>query len=185
MNIKDSEYIRGDYPFTKEEIRAVILKKLKLNENSKLISLGGDTIFTCLEASKYIKSNNVYIYEMHKEFKEILKKNCDKFSIENLVLKEDLFFTENKYEVDRMFVGNGIVKLQDVIKKFKENTKDNAIIVFKEITLEKVVEVSNILKNENFERIDITCINISKSQDLLGLNMMVAENPVYIIKGEK
>ena len=30
MNIQDCEYIKGDYPFTKEEIRAVILKKLKL-----------------------------------------------------------------------------------------------------------------------------------------------------------
>lgn len=185
MNIQDCEYIKGDYPFTKEEIRAVILKKLKLNESSKLISLGGDTLFTCLEASQYVKNNNIIIYEFNKEFKEIFHKNCEKFLVNNLELKEDLFFLEDKYEIDRMFVGNGVGKLQEIVEIFNKNTIENSIIVFKEITLEKVAEVNKLLRVKNFKKVEVICINISKNQDLLGLNMMVAENPVYIITGEK
>jgi len=48
-----------------------------------------------------------------------------------------------------------------------------------------VVEVNKLLKNQNFKKVEVICLNISKNQDLLGLNMMVAENPVYIITGEK
>jgi len=41
--IKDEEFIRGNCPMTKEEVRILSVAKLNLEENSKLLDVGAGT----------------------------------------------------------------------------------------------------------------------------------------------
>ena len=62
-HITDKEFIRGEVPMTKQEIRAVSVAKLNLKDNSILIDVGAGTGSVGIEASTYISSGKVYAIE--------------------------------------------------------------------------------------------------------------------------
>ena len=83
-HIADRDFIRGEVPMTKEEVRAVSVAKLSLSEESVLIDVGAGTGSVGIEAATYIKKGKVFAIERKAEGIELIKKNCEKFGIKNL-----------------------------------------------------------------------------------------------------
>ena len=50
--IKDSEFIKGKVPMTKEEIRTITLSKLAISENDNILDIGGGTGSIAISLSK-------------------------------------------------------------------------------------------------------------------------------------
>lgn len=61
--IKDSEFVRGDCPMTKEDIRALSIWKMDLNEDSKVLDVGAGTGSITVQASKIAHKGKVYSIE--------------------------------------------------------------------------------------------------------------------------
>ena len=54
-------------------------------------------------------------------------------------------------------------------------------IVINAISLETVTEIMNELKNRKIDDAEIVCVNISKAKKVGGYNMMMGNNPVYVV----
>ena len=61
--IKDNEFIRGNVPMTKEEIRTISLAKLSLNEAETFWDIGSGTGSIAVQAAVSDKSLNIYAIE--------------------------------------------------------------------------------------------------------------------------
>ena len=59
MHIYDKDFIHGELPMTKQEVRAVSIAKLQLEDDSVLIDVGAGTGTIGIEAATYNKNGKV------------------------------------------------------------------------------------------------------------------------------
>lgn len=178
--ISDLNFIRGNVPMTKEEVRAVSISKLQLSQNHIVYDIGAGTGSVSIECAMHSKL--VYAIEENLEAIELIKLNKEKFNIDNLKIIEGKApdILEKLPPPDRVFIGgtNGNMKgiLEAVIKK---NTKVK--ITINAIILETVNETINYLEQLGYNDINIVQISVSKARKIARGNMFIAQNPVFII----
>lgn len=185
-HIADKDFIRGEVPMTKQEVRAVSVAKLNLFEDSVLIDVGAGTGSVGIEAATYLKKGKVFAVERKFEAVELIKQNIEKFGIKNLEIiygtaPDDLSIKK----FDRMFVGGSGGNLEEIIKYFIKYGDEKSIIVINAIALETLSKVQNIFEKYKIKNAEIVNISVSRGKKIGGYTMMYGENPIYIISGEK
>lgn len=185
-HIADKDFIRGEVPMTKQEVRAVSVAKLNLFEDSVLIDVGAGTGSVGIEAATYLKKGKVFAVERKFEAVELIKQNIEKFGIKNLEIihgtaPDDLSIKK----FDRMFVGGSGGNLEEIIKYFIKYGDEKSIIVINAIALETLSKVQNIFEKYKIKNAEIVNISVSQGKKIGGYTMMYGENPIYIISGEK
>lgn len=185
-HIKDKEFIRGESPMTKEEVRAVSIAKLDLKEDSTLLDIGAGTGSIGIEASGYLKKGEVVAIECNEKALELITQNLNKFSVSNYNLINGLAPKElPKKSFDRMFIGGSKGNMEQLFKYFLEYSKSGSKIVINAIALETLTQALELLKKYFFEEIDVVSLNVSRNRSIGKLNMMMGENPIYIISAKK
>lgn len=188
--IKDSEFIRGNCPMTKEDIRALSIWKMNLNEDSKVLDVGSGTGSVTVQASKLVPRGEVYAIEREEQAFEVSTKNIEKFNCSNTSLikgeaDEVLFKLKNEnIKFDSIFIGGSGGELEKIINKCHQLLNENGTIVMNFITLDNTYKAIEGMKGLGY-LCDISMVNISKNRGQS--YMMIANNPIYIIqcvKGE-
>ena len=75
--IKDNEFIRGNCPMTKEDVRALSIWKMDLNNDSKVLDIGSGTGTISVQAAKLAKDGLVYSIEKDDDAFLVSKKNIE------------------------------------------------------------------------------------------------------------
>lgn len=185
-HIYDREFITGDVPITKQEVRAVSISKLRLDDNSILVDVGAGTGSIAVEASTYIRDGKVYAVEKEAKACDLIKKNIEKFHCSNLTLIEGRapeMIPEIKY--NRMFIGGSTGSLREILLHFLKNAEKNGIIVLNAIALETLNSALSLLKELNFAEIEVCNVAVSRGRKVGGYTMMYGENPIFIISAKK
>ncbi|ATD54832.1 precorrin-6Y C5,15-methyltransferase (decarboxylating) subunit CbiT [Clostridium chauvoei] len=183
--IKDEEFIRGNCPMTKEDIRALSIFKLELKDDSKVLDIGSGTGSITVQASKISYNGQIYSIEKDEEAIEVTKKNIEKFKCENIELFKgealdilDTLKKQNK-KFDSIFIGGSSGSLEKIILDCNELIKDCGNIVMNFITIDNAYKAIDLMRSLNY-KIDISMVNISKNRG--DSYMMIANNPIYIVK---
>ncbi len=186
IGIPDGEFIRGNVPMTKEEIRTISISKLRLKPNSVVFDIGAGTGSVSMECGLICSKGKVFAVECNPEGIDLIKRNKEKFNIENLFLIEGKApeVLNNDIQPDRVFIG-GTKGNMDNILKWAAGFDKNIIVVINSITIESTYEAMESLEKNGFENIEIINISISKSMKAGNKHLMKAINPVYIITAEK
>ncbi|OPX48212.1 precorrin-6Y C5,15-methyltransferase (decarboxylating) subunit CbiT [Clostridium thermobutyricum] len=189
--IKDSEFVRGDCPMTKEDIRALSIWKMDLSEDSKVLDVGAGTGSITVQASKIAHKGKVYSIERDIHAIETTKKNIEKFNCKNVILDEGSAveildkYIEEGLILDSIFIGGSEGDLEKIIEKSDKLLKNNGVIVMNFITLNNSYIGIEKVKQMGY-KFDVSLVNISKNRGQS--YMMISNNPIYIvkcIKGEK
>lgn len=183
--IKDSEFIRGKCPMTKEEIRILSVAKMNLEENSVVLDIGSGTGSITVQAAKIAKNGKVLAIEKDDEAFDITKQNIEKFKCSNVkVIKNDAssvldrVISEN-VKFNSIFIGGSSGQLEDIILKVNTLVHKGGTIVMNFITLDNAYRAIEVMKKLDYS-VDISLINISKNRR--NTSMMMALNPIYIIQ---
>lgn len=182
MHIYDKEFIQGELPMTKQEVRAVSIAKLQLNEDSVLVDVGAGTGTIGIEAATYIKTGRVIAIEKEEKGLEVIRENVKKFNLENYFLIHGRA-PENIPEInyDRMFVGGSTGGMRDIVDHFLKYAKDGGRLVINAITLETMSSAMEILKEKGFKDIEVVNMSVARGKKVGPYTMMYGENPIYII----
>lgn len=189
--ISDKEFIRGECPMTKEDIRILAISKMNLHENSRVLDIGTGTGTIAIQSSLFAKNGIVYTVERDKEAIDVAKMNIEKFKCNNLKLIEcdgtDFlrdFINKSKEEekFDSIFIGGSGGSLEDILELSNKALKKDGIIVLNMITLNNTYKAIEKLKELEY-KLEISHVNISKVSSKA--MMLIANNPIFIIKGEK
>lgn len=183
--IKDDEFIRGNCPMTKEDIRALSIWKMNLKENSTVLDVGSGTGTITVQASKISSNGVVYSIERDEDAISTTKINLDKFDCTNVILDEgdaveilEKYIKEDK-RFDSIFVGGSGGSLEKIIEMCSELLIQEGTIVMNFITLDNVYKAIEVMKKLNYI-VDISQVNISKNRGQS--YMMIANNPIYIVQ---
>lgn len=179
--IPDSQFIRGNVPMTKEEIREISVSKLHLARDSVVYDIGAGTGSVAVECARMAYNGKVYAVEKNEEAIKLIEQNKTLHGTDNLeIIKGEAPGILGGLEVPtHVFIGGSSGRLNQIIDIiFSKN--GNARIVINAVTLETITEVQSIIKEKGLHG-DITCITVSKAKEAGNYHMMMGLNPVWII----
>jgi cobalt-precorrin-6B (C15)-methyltransferase len=181
--IRDEEFIRGNCPMTKEEIRILSIAKLQIGDGSLLLDIGAGTGSVSIQMCKISPNGKVIAIEKDLEALEVLAKNKEKFQADNLEVIEGEALelaTSIKQKFDAIFVGGSGGNIEEIIKNYSLKLKAGGNMVLNFITIDNLYKAMSTLKELNFDT-ECTQIAVSKTKGY----MLVANNPIFILTGRK
>lgn len=176
---KDEDFIRGEVPMTKFIKRNAIVSLLDVSEDDKVLEIGmGTGSVTCQMAAI---CKEVTTIERDDEAISIAKKNFEKFGLNNIkLIKGKAPEGMDGADFNKVYIGGSGKNLESIMDKLDE--KNNFTVIASFIIFDNAYEFKDLLKKKNYKNIDTYMINVSKAEKL---EMMIAENPVIIVRGEK
>ncbi len=183
--IKDEEFIRGNCPMTKEEIRILSAAKLNLKKDSRVLDIGAGTGSVSIQVAKICTSGEVIGIEKDEEALEVIYKNIEKFNIDNLkVVEGEALASLSKIEgsFDSIFIGGSGGNIEDIIKLYGEKLNEKGKIVLNFITLNNLYKAMSTLKELGYK---VKCTEVTISKTRGETFMLMGYNPIFIIEGEK
>ena len=183
--IKDDEFIRGDCPMTKEDVRILTIGKLNLKEDSIVLDIGSGTGSITVQASNVVENGKIYSVEKNYEAYQTTLSNLEKFKCSNVetYFGDALEFLDYADKIgikfDSIFIGGSGGNLKEVIEKSLKCLNESGTLAMNFITLNNAYIAIETLR-EHGKSTDITLINISKNRK--NTYMMMANNPIYIIQ---
>ena len=180
-SIEDNEFIRGDVPMTKEEIRTLSLSKLRLKKDSVVYDIGAGTGSVSVEAALKAVEGEVYAIEKRDTAIELINKNRRKFAADNIRIVKGIApeaFSELP-PPDRAFIGGSGGKLEKILEAlFLRNPEVR--IVMNIVSLDTLGELNSIIKGKGLKS-SVTLISISRAEEAGEHSIMKGFNPVYVV----
>ncbi|MBQ6053478.1 MAG: precorrin-6A reductase [Clostridia bacterium] len=188
IGIDDDEFIRGDVPMTKSEVRAVSLSQLGLSSDSVVWDIGAGTGSVSAECALCAYDGKVFAIEKESDAAELIEKNKIKFRADNIkiVRGEAPEVLSSLPDPTHVFIGGSGGRLEDTVAAILQKNSDAKIVV-NTVTLESQNEAYNCAKKCSFRIFRCIEVNISRSQKIGRYNMMRAHNPVcvFVMQGGK
>lgn len=178
----DDEIIRGNVPMTKEEIRALSMRKLSLSKGAVFYDIGSGTGSISLEAALLDESISVYSVEKNEEAIELLRKNIEKFNVSNIEIISGLAPDAMKElpAPSHVFIGGSSGNIKEIIDTvYQKNSK--ARIVINTVTAETFAQVMDLINEYPDIEPDIIMVSVSRFKKVGRYHLADALNPVYII----
>ncbi|MDR0337040.1 MAG: precorrin-6y C5,15-methyltransferase (decarboxylating) subunit CbiE [Planctomycetaceae bacterium] len=185
-SVRDDDFIRGQTPMTKEEIRCISLRKLGITPNDILYDIGAGTGAMSVEMARCAFEGIVYAIEKNTEAVELIKKNRIKHGAFNIIVLKTLA-PEHFAEIpvpNKVFIGGSsgnIDAIIDVLIKMNPNIK----IVANAVSLQSLNQILNAYTVFGLTETETICVNIAQSKKVGNYDMMTARNPIYIVTGTR
>lgn len=175
-----------EVPITKEEIRALVISKLRLKEDSWAIDVGcgsgSITVELCLQA----RAGKVYAIDSNESAIRLTKKNLQKFGVKaELILSYAQDILPSIPYVDAVIIGGSSCETARIIRLGIDRLKKGGRIVIDTILIETLYDAISTINDTRLCEIDITQATISKGKKLDVGTMMTARNPITIISATK
>ncbi len=186
--IPDEFFFREEeVPITKEEIRSIIISKLRLKETNSVIDIGcgsgSITVELCLQCQK----GTVFGVDLDLQAINLTKKNLEKFKVHADIRHGNAIdILESLPFVDGIVIGGTTGKTEELIDQSISRLNSGGRLVIASILIETMFKAIKTINESTFLKdIDFTQIIISKGRRTTTGTMMLARNPVMIISATK
>lgn len=182
LGIPDKEFIRGQIPMTKENVRILSVAKLHLMEDAVVYDIGAGTGSVTVEMSYLCPKGKVYAIEQKEEGCDLIRKNIEKFKRDNVeVLHGTAPDCIKTLELPtHVFIGGSSGKLPDIVEEIRKKNPRTRFVV-NAITLETISTLIGLSgKYPEYADMEIMEVSIAGSKVIGKHHMMQGENPIYI-----
>ena len=171
---------------TKREVRAVSLARMQLKSTSIVWDIGAGSGAVGLEAAKLCQQGYVYAIEKNPADFEIANTNAKQLGVFNyhLIHNKAPEGLDSWPTPDAVFMGGTGGELAELIKLCLKRLTPEGWLVMNFVTIENMTVAIDTLKNLNTQW-DMIQLQASRSQPILHMNRMKAENPVWIISAQR
>lgn len=180
--IPDDEWIRGQVPMTKSEVRSVIVSKLKLEDSSILYDVGAGTGSVAIQVALWHPEARICAVERNVEACRLIRENRKKFLTDNV----KVFHGEAPDVLSELpapshaFIGGSGGRIGEIISYLIEKNRDCRIVI-SAVSLNTLSEVMQLIRNYDEMQVDIVQLSVSRGKEMGTSRMMIAQNPVYVI----
>ena len=184
-SIKDEEFVTGMAPMTKSEVRTVCVGKLNLKSNYTVYDIGAGTGSVSVEAALKLYDGTLYAIEKNQEAAALIEKNIEKFKTYNIEIIKGTApeAIEDLPIPDACFIGGSSGNMDEIINAvLKKNPGVNVVI--NTITLQSLNEAISCMEKYEFRDVEIVNVSVAKSKKAGKYDLMIGQNPIYIISGK-
>lgn len=167
---------------TKEEVRALALSKLRLEEDHVVWDVGAGTGSVSVECALACPAGQVFAVEKKPEALALLAENKARFRVSNLTVVGGTA-PEAFWELpapDRVFLGGTSGELGEILAVIFEKNPA-ARVVCTAVTLETVAEAA---RHFAYLEADMVQVSATRTRKAGRYHLMDAQNPVWIFSGE-
>lgn len=184
--LADELFTRSKVPMTKQEVRSVSMSKLMPKATDKIYDIGAGTGSCSVELALLANKGQVWAFERNPEAVALIHKNKYLFGIENLevIAGEALENIKNMPAPDCVFVGGSGGDLCEMLDIIYAKNSDCRVVI-NAITIETLAEVADYYKKHQDYSLEIVNVCVARSRKLGSYNLMMAQNPVYVMTALK
>jgi cobalt-precorrin-6B (C15)-methyltransferase len=175
-----------EVPITKEDVRALVISKLRLKENSSAIDVGCGSGSITVEMCLQTKGNKVYAIDFDEKAVKLTRKNLLKFDV-----KAEVIFSKAQDilpllpQVDAIIIGGTSGEVERIVNLGIDRLNKGGRIVIDTVLIETMYKALTTINQANLEEVDITQAIIAKARKVTTGTMMSARNPIMIISATK
>ena len=171
---------------TKREVRAVSLARMQLRDDSIVWDIGAGSGAVGLEATRLCPRGHVYAIEKNTDDVAIAARNRERLRVTNysLLHAKAPQGMETWPDPDAVFIGGSGGELEELITLCLRRLKPDGGLVMNFVTLENQALALAALKACGAAW-DVTMLQAARSQPILDMHRLAAENPVWIISAKK
>lgn len=186
IGIEDEQFATIKKLITKQEVRAVTLAKLQLQNDLVLWDIGAGSGSVSIEASNLIPGGKLFAVEKNPQCVAYLRDNLKKFCAHNVKLVEADApeGLEELPDPDRVFIGGAGGNLEEIIAEVDRRLKAGGMIVINAVTLDTLGKSVELLEYHGYQ-VETVCINVARTRPLTEYKLFEAQNPIYIISAWK
>ncbi len=185
FGLKESEIFHKRGMITKDEVRAVVIHKLRLPRKGVFWDIGAGSGAISVECALLNSKLKVYAIEKEPAACEIIKKNKEKFELFNLkIIKGSAPECLRELdEPDRVFIGGSGGKLKEILE-FLVAFDKLKLMVLTAISLDTLYKSLHFLEIHDF-KVEVSQITVNRLEKLGEQKVFKALNPIFIVKAEK
>lgn len=178
--LSDEDFERGRTPMTKEEIRVLILHKMKIHPDDVIWDIGAGTGSVSVECARQAPFGQVHSVERDEAAIHLIEKNRDKFELNNLFIYQGdaARCTADLPAPDKVFIGGSGGKLGEIMKNIAAFDREIRVTV-SAVTLETIAEAGEILGNYDADY-DVIQATVGRGRKIGSYHIMDTNNPVMI-----
>jgi precorrin-6B C5,15-methyltransferase / cobalt-precorrin-6B C5,C15-methyltransferase len=171
---------------TKLEARAVSLAKLRLRPASLVWDIGAGAGTVGLEAAGLCRDGHVYAIEKNPEDAANAHANATGFGVLNYTLAQGKApqGLDTWPDPDAVFIGGSGGELATLIELCLQRLRPGGRLVMNFVTLENLATATAALSTAGAEW-DVVQLSAARSQPILDMHRMAAQNPVWIVSADK
>lgn len=186
--IPDELFDRAEnVPITKEDIRSIIISKLRLREGTTAMDIGCGSGSITVEIALQTRAK-VYAIDSDMDAINLTEKNLMKFR----ALKDTVIIHGSAQDVlptlpnvDVIVIGGTTGETDRIVKLALSKLNEGGRLVLTSILIETIYNALKAMQDSRLKDIDITQVIIAKSKKTSSGTMMISRNPVIIFSGTK
>lgn len=184
--LDDGLFLRGKAPMTKQEIRAVSISKLQPRPDDIIYDIGAGTGSCSVELALQAPFGKLYAFEMKEDALELLRLNKERFHCENMeiIAGEASEKIEETPVPDCVFIGGSSGNMKKMLDSLYSRNPECRVVI-NVIALETLCSVVEYYKEKPDYNLDVVNISSAYNKKLGRYNLMMAQNPIYIITAVK
>lgn len=189
FGLEDAEYIQRSPEkglITKQEVRALSLAKLRLRPDSVVWDIGAGAGSVGLEAAQLASFGHVWAIEKNAGDAANARANAVRLQIGNYSLVEGKA-PQHLHEwpdPDAVFIGGSGGELTQLIALALQRLRTDGRLVMNFVTLENLATATATLQQLGVPW-DVVQLQASRSQPLLDMHRLAAQNPVWVLTAHK
>ena len=179
--IRDEEFIRGNIPMSKFDIRAVAMALLEIGEGDTFLDVGAGTGSLSVQAA--LMGAEVYAIEREPEGVKLIRENAGKFGVGINIIHGDAPASICRIDsFNKCFIGGSGGSLLQILEEIDRKLSVDGVLAASFIVPENMVELKRLLMEKKYSQIEVRLI---QSSIIESMGLMKANNPIFLIKGKK
>jgi len=182
--LHDKDFIRSKVPMTKEEVRWIAIQKLGICPSDVIFDIGAGTGSVSIEMARKAYDGFVYAIEANEDACDLIWENMDKHGTFNIEIVNGKAPDSIKGlpAPDCAFIGGSSGSVDGILEKLL-SLNPKIRITATAITLQTLHQITDGFERHGISGTEIICINVAKAKKVAAYDMMLAQNPVYVISG--
>jgi len=174
-------------PMTKQEIRMIVLGKLRLFPGAVIYDVGAGTGSVTVECALQIKHGTVYALEKDGSADELVETNVRRFGVNNVKLVPGFApaTMEKLPPADRIFIGGSAGALLEILQAANQKLKPGGWLAATAVTLETGPVVLGFLEEKGYQQVEAVSVTVAEARRVGRSHMWQGQNPVVVVSGQK
>lgn len=181
--IRDELFVRGKVPMTKQDVRSAVAGRLSIMPGDCCWDVGAGTGSVTIEMALMSHGGKTFAVETNPDGIALIEENKRRFGAWNIRTVEGIApeALKDLPAPDCVFIGGTKGNMGAIIDVIKEKNP-YAKIVITAIAIETLHEAVSALEERGWDA-DVALIQSSYGKKVARLNMMMANNPIFLISG--